>query len=160
GLGTGVHNHSVAGGTSHTDGAIEVELDIEVAMAAAPGLDGVHVYVAKNNLGNLLPMVEQMVADAGTTGAYIVSDSWGLCEDLLPPSFVQAESVDFELAAASGLSFYAASGDSGSSGCKDVVRGYTAHVVDDPASQPFVTGVGGTVLHSANGSNSTAWRSG
>lgn len=160
GLTTGVHNHSIVGGTSHTDGAIEVELDIEVAMAAAPKLDGVHVYMADNNLGNLLPMIEQMVADAGTTGAYIVSDSWGLCEDLLPPSFVQAESVDFEMAAAAGMSFYAASGDSGSSGCKDAVKGYTAHVVDDPASQPFVTGVGGTVLHSADGSDSTAWRSG
>ena len=161
GLTTGVHNHSVVGGTSRTDGAIEVELDVEVAMAAAPGLDGVHVYIANNNLSNLLPMIEQMVADAGSTGAYIVSDSWGLCEDLLPPSFVQAESVDLELAAASGMSFYAASGDSGSSGCKDAVKGYTAHVVDDPASQPFVTGVGGTVLRSASDvTTSKAWRSG
>ena len=160
GLTPGVHNHSVLGGTGDISGAIEVELDIEVAMAAAPGLDGVHVYIADNNLGNLLPMIEQMVADQATTGAHIISDSWGLCEDALPPSFVQAESVDFELAAASGMSVYAASGDSGSSGCKDLPGFSNAHVVDDPASQPFVTGVGGTVLHSANGADSTAWRSG
>jgi len=160
GLSTPVVNHAVAGGTSDTSGAIEVELDIEVAMAAAPGLDGVHVYVAPNNLGAVLPMIEQMVADQETTGVHIISDSWGLCEALLPPSFVEAESVDLELAAASGMSFYAASGDSGSSGCKDAIRGYTAHVVDDPASQPFVTGVGGTVLHSVNGADSTTWRSG
>ncbi|HET6847341.1 MAG TPA: S53 family peptidase [Gaiellales bacterium] len=160
GLTSDVIPHAVAGGTRDTSGAIEVELDIEVAMAAAPGLDAVHVYVAPNNLGNILPMIEQMVADQGTTGVHIISDSWGLCEALLPPSFVQAESVDLELAAASGMSFYAASGDSGSSGCKDAIKGYTAHVVDDPASQPFVTGVGGTVLHSPDGSDSTAWRAG
>jgi hypothetical protein len=34
-------------------------------------------------------------------------------------------------------------------------------VVDDPASQPFATGVGGTVLnHSASGGDATAWSSG
>jgi kumamolisin len=160
GLSTPVVNHAVAGGTGDTSDAIEVELDIEVAMAAAPGLDSMHVYMAPNNLGNLLPMIEQMVADQETTGVHIISDSWGLCEDLLPPSFVQAESVDLELAAASGMSFYAASGDSGSSGCRDVLQGYTAHVVDDPASQPFVTSVGGTVLHSVDGADSTTWRDG
>ncbi|HEX2586691.1 MAG TPA: S53 family peptidase [Gaiellales bacterium] len=160
GLNTPVFNHTVAGTSRDFTGAIEVELDIEVAMAAAPGLDGVHVYVAPNNLGNVLPMIEHMVADQDSTGVHIISDSWGVCEHLLPPSFVQAESVDMELAAASGMSFYAASGDSGSSGCKDALKGYTAHVVDDPASQPFVTGVGGTVLHSLDGADSTTWRAG
>ena len=36
----------------------------------------------------------------------------------------------------------------------------TSLVVDDPASQPFVTGVGGTTLHSADGDDSTTWKYG
>src|SRR5947209_16798451 len=37
---------------------------------------------------------------------------------------------------------FASAGDNGSEGC-----GTNALAVDDPASQPFVTGVGGTSLH-------------
>ena len=105
-------------------------------------------------------MVDQMISDAPSTNAYIVSDSWGLCEDALPPSFLQAESYQLQLAAAAGLSFYAASGDSGSSDCEPLNPKDTNLVVDDPASQPFVTGVGGTALHSADGADSTAWKHG
>ena len=105
-------------------------------------------------------MVDQMTSDAPSTNAYIVSDSWGLCEDALPPSFLQAESYQLQLAAAAGLSFYAASGDSGSSDCEPLNPKDTNLVVDDPASQPFVTGVGGTALHSADGADSTAWKHG
>jgi kumamolisin len=160
GLHTPVHNHLIHGGTSNTGGAIEDELDIEVANSNAPGLDSIEVYIAPNNLSFVLPMIESMVVNAAATHTYIISDSWGLCEDALPPSFAQAESVQLELAAAAGISFYAASGDSGSSACEPLVKTYTKLVVDDPASQPFATGVGGTVLHSANGADSTAWRLG
>ena len=61
-----------------------------------------------------------MTNNAALTDTFIVSDSWGLCEDFLPPSFLQAESYQLQLAAAAGLSFYAASGDSGSSDCESV----------------------------------------
>ena len=105
-------------------------------------------------------MVDQMINNAASTNTYIVSDSWGLCEDSLPPSFLQAESDELQLAAAAGLSFYAASGDSGSSYCEPLQPSDTKLVVDDPASQPFVTGVGGTALHSANGADSTTWKYG
>ena len=101
-----------------------------------------------------------MTNNAASTNTYIVSDSWGLCEDSLPPSFLQAESDQLQLAAAAGLSFYAASGDSGSSDCEPLQPSDTKLVVDDPASQPFVTGVGGTALHSANGADSTTWKRG
>jgi hypothetical protein len=160
GLTTPVHDHLIHGGTGDRGGAIEDELDIEVANSNAPGLDSIEVYMAPNNLSFVLPMIESMVMNAATTHTYIISDSWGLCEDALPPSFVQAESVQLELAAAAGISFYAASGDSGSSACESLVKSYTKLVVDDPASQPFATGVGGTVLHSASGADSSAWKLG
>jgi kumamolisin len=160
GLTTPVHKRPINGGSNTMSGAIEAELDIEVALANAPGLDSVQVYTAPNSIAQILPMVDSMTTTAASTHTFIVSDSWGLCEDHLPPSFLQAESYQLELAAAAGLSFYAASGDSGSSDCKRLGSGEAQLAVDDPASQPFVTGVGGTTLHSANGADSTAWKHG
>jgi kumamolisin len=160
GLTTPVNTHHINGGSNTMSGAIEAELDIEVAMSNAPGLSSVEVYTAPNSIAQILPMVDQMITNAPSTNTYIVSDSWGLCEDALPPSFLQAESDELQMAAAAGLSFYAASGDSGSSDCESLNPNDTNLVVDDPASQPFVTGVGGTALHSADGSDSTAWRRG
>jgi subtilase family serine protease len=160
GLTTPVHTHPINGGSNTMSGAIEAELDIEVAMSNAPGLESVEVYTAPNSIAQVLPMVDQMTTNAALTDTFIVSDSWGLCEDALPPSFVQAESYQLQLAAAAGLSFFAASGDSGSSDCEPLQSSDTQLVVDDPASQPFVTGVGGTALHSANGADSTAWKRG
>ena len=160
GLTTPVHTRPINGGSNTMSGAIEANLDIEVAMSNAPGLSSVEVYTAPNNIAQILPMVDQMINTAASTNTYIVSDSWGLCEDSLPPSFLQAESDELQLAAAAGLSFYAASGDSGSSDCESLQPNDTKLVVDDPASQPFVTGVGGTALHSADGADSTAWKHG
>jgi subtilase family serine protease len=160
GLTTPVHTHNINGGSNTMSGAIEAELDIEVAMANAPGLESVEVYTAPNSIAQVLPMVDQMTSNAALTDTFIVSDSWGLCEDALPPSFLQAESYQLQLAAAAGLSFFAASGDSGSSDCEPLQSSDTQLIVDDPASQPFVTGVGGTALHSANGADSTAWKRG
>ena len=160
GLTTPVHTRPINGGSNTMSGAIEANLDIEVAMSNAPGLSSVEVYTAPNSIAQILPMVDQMINTAASTNTYIVSDSWGLCEDSLPPSFLQAESDELQLAAAAGLSFYAASGDSGSSDCEPLQPSDTQLVVDDPASQPFVTGVGGTTLHSADGADSTAWKHG
>ncbi len=87
-------------------------------MSNAPGLSSVEVYTAPNSIAQILPMIDRMTNNAASTNTYIVSDSWGLCEDALPPSFLQAESDQLQLAAAAGLSFYAASGDSGSSACE------------------------------------------
>jgi kumamolisin len=160
GLTTLVHTRPINGGSNTMSGAIEAELDIEVALSNAPGLHSVEVYTAPNSISQILPMVDQMINNAASPNTYIVSDSWGLCEDSLPPSFLQAESDELQLAAAAGLSFYAASGDSGSSACEPQQPSDTQLVVDDPASQPFVTGVGGTTLHTASGDDSTTWKFG
>src|SRR4051794_25522354 len=160
GLTTPVHTRPINGGSSTMSGAIEAELDVEVALSNAPHLSSVEVYTAPNSIAQILPMVDRMISTKDTTNTFIVSDSWGLCEDALPPSFLQAESDQLQLAAAAGLSFFAASGDSGSSDCEPLLPSDKQLVVDDPASQPFVTGVGGTALHSANGADSTAWSHG
>jgi kumamolisin len=153
---TTIHNIKVNGGPADHNGAAEVELDMEVALAHAPGLDNLYVYMAPNNISQFIAMVNRMSADSQTTGLSIVSDSWGMCELALPVSTAQAESEALQLAAVNGLSFYVASGDDGSSGCHSMF-GYDGLVADDPAAQPFATGVGGTTLGSGT---ETAWTRG
>src|ERR1019366_7755629 len=73
------------------------------------------------------------------------SDSWGLCESsnlMIDPNPLSAENTLFEQAATQGQSIFVAAGDSGSEAC----AGTTDLAVGDAASQPFVTGVGGTTL--------------
>src|SRR5262249_47754541 len=73
----------------------------------------------------------------------VVSTSWGLCEPELPPATAAAENTLFQEAAAQGQSVFAASGDVGAEGC---YPDSNSAAVSDPASQPYVTGVGGTTL--------------
>ncbi len=74
----------------------------------------------------------------------MVSVSWGECERALGAGSAAAENALFEQAAVQGQTVVAAAGDSGSEDCQassSVAQPELA--VDDPASQPFVTGVGG-----------------
>jgi kumamolisin len=67
----------------------------------------------------------------------------------------------FRQAAAQGQGFYAASGDTGAYDCKgNPSSTFTGLAVDNPADDPFVTGVGGTALKlgtSSTYSSESAW---
>ena len=145
---------SVDSGTSDESGAGEVELDIEAAQAAAPHA-ALRVYMAPNNVSLTADIIDQMVSD----NVHVASDSWGLCEPVLPPSLVANENTSLELAAAAGLTLYVASGDDGSSGCKRVT-GSNSLFTDDPSSQPFATSVGGTKLTVSPSYHENAWKFG
>jgi len=139
---------SVDGGAGRGAGGGEAALDIENTIGLAPGAN-VLVYQGPN-------------ANSGAPGsgpydifssiinqdrAQVVSISWGECETALGASDAQAESLLFEQAAIEGQSIVSAAGDSGAQDC-DVPGAVprTHPAVDDPASQPYVTGVGGTSL--------------
>ena len=78
----------------------------------------------------------------------MISTSWGQCEAQLPPAYLQAESSIFQQAVAQGQTVVAAAGDEGSEDCYCSRAPTTpASQVDDPASQPWVTGVGGTTIN-------------
>ena len=150
----------VNGGTGSAPGAgaIEVELDMELVLSAAPKLAGLKVYEAANNAVGYLADWSRIVSDA----VPVVSTSWGSCES---SGFSQAvytqENTLFMVAAAQGQSIFAASGDSGSNDCGQTTP--TTPSVDDPASQPYVTGVGGSSLSLASGStygSEVAWNDG
>lgn len=117
-------------------GADEVTLDIELMMAIAPNAQ-ILVYEGPNSVKGLLDVYSKIASD---NRAKSVSTSWGLDEASAGSSMRSSENSIFMQMAAQGQSLYAASGDNGA-----YDNGRTLSV-DDPASQPYATGVGGTTL--------------
>lgn len=142
---------SVNGASANSGpGSGESALDIEMAVGMAPQAT-VKVYVG-SDLG-----VDASDADALNTYAAmvnqdsvsVISTSWGECERDLGSAQIQAEASLFEQAAAQGQTITAPAGDSGSEDCfGDGTNNDQVLAVDDPASQPWVTTVGGTSLNS------------
>ena len=147
----------VKGGTGQAPGgsAIEVELDMELILSAAPHLAALRVYEAPNNTTGLISEWAQIVSDA----VPVVSTSWGTCEPSVTQATASQENALFTIAAAQGQSIFAASGDNGTDDCNNG----TTEAVDDPASQPYVIGVGGTSLGldaANNYNNEQVWNGG
>jgi subtilase family serine protease len=139
-------------------GAIEVELDIEAILSMAPHLQKLLVYEAPNTTQGYNDEFARIVSDRTP----VVSVSWGDCEINMGQQEAQQENKYFQEAAAQGQTILVAAGDSGSETCWQ--QQYNpALVADDPAAQPYVTGVGGTTL-SLNSNNSYqsehVWNSG
>ncbi|HUX03928.1 MAG TPA: protease pro-enzyme activation domain-containing protein [Acidimicrobiales bacterium] len=131
----------------------EATLDIEEAAGLAPGA-AIEVYSAPNSGAGPLDAYQQM-ADDNT--ASVITTSWGTCESD-PSGSPQAEQGIFEQMAAQGQTVLAASGDNGSSDCAGVTN--NALAVDDPASQPYVTGVGGLSVTGVSPLVQTVWNDG
>jgi subtilase family serine protease len=134
-------------------GDVEGDLDIQRVLAVAPDAKIV-VYQAPNDTTgqtNLDVYTEAADADAAST----VTTSFVYPECGLPESFFQAEGTIFEQMATQGQGMFSASGDWGAVGCSVIGGGDQLNVID-PASQPWVTGVGGTSFEGRNpGTNST-----
>ena len=142
----------VDSGAGSGPGSGEAALDIEDVIGLAPKAH-IDVYQGPNNGGTGPYDTYETIISADTD--QVISTSWGLCEPYA--SSVAAENTLFEEAATQGQSIFAAAGDSGSEDC-DGVSGSTSLAVDDPASQPYVTGVGGTTLTSPGPTESeTVW---
>ena len=136
----------------------EAALDADQLISLAPGAK-VIVYQAPDTAAGSLANFSRIVSQ---DRARTVSTSWGGCEarltlDHSDLSLVRAESKLFEEAALQGQSILSATGDSGSAGCfgSGGGGGQSRLAVQDPSSQPFATGVGGTTLYTVvNGKNS------
>lgn len=139
----------VDGGTTDLSGDVEDELDIEVEYALAPRAQ-VKVYEAPNTDAGEVALYAALVSG----GVNVISSSWGIYESGEPSSNLSSDNTDFQEAAAQGQSVYAASGDSGANDNGSSLS------VDFPASDTYVSGVGGTTLTltSSNAwSSETAW---
>jgi len=141
GTATSVTNIPVYGGPGTGAGSGEAALDIEDLIGLAPNAS-ILVYEGKNSGTGALQTYQAIVTE---NRAQVVSTSWGLCEPQEGTAAAGVESEFFQEAAVQGQTIFAASGDHG---VKDCVSGThsTSSAVDDPASQPYVTGVGGTSL--------------
>jgi subtilase family serine protease len=141
-----ISTEPVDGGATGSPG-VEATLDIETVAALAPQAN-ILVYSAPstNYATSALAEYTQIVTD---DRAQVLSTSYGICESevhTLSAGLIPAENTVFEEAATEGMTVMVAAGDSGSEACYQYDDTMTQLSVQDPASQPFVTSVGGTEL--------------
>ncbi|MGH2908528.1 MAG: S53 family peptidase, partial [Solirubrobacteraceae bacterium] len=128
----------------------EATLDLELLDAAAPGLKEIDVYESQPTASDVLRALTDALGAPGRKPD-VISASLGTCEADVRAAIgaVGMDTIEqtMQLAAATGVSVLAASGDTGSTGCLST-QGAPLNTlgVDFPASSPWVTGVGGTNL--------------
>jgi kumamolisin len=131
-------------GKNTYNGDIEVEADLETQIAIAPRATRFLVYNAPNDQTGQTS-IDEYLKIASDDLADSISTSWGLCEPDIGAGAAVAENVAFTQMAMQGQSITAAAGDDGAFDClQDGTSNAHALAVDDPSSQPLVTGVGGT----------------
>ena len=156
GTNTPVNYEAIDGGPKKGAGGGEAALDIEDVIGLAPQVS-ILVYQAPDTSAAALDLLNAIVSQ---DVAKVISNSWVLCEQY-EGSAATAENTIFEEAATQGQSFLSASGDYGSQACRQFVGTNNTLAVDDPASQSFVTGVGGTTLSAVGPPPSeTVWNNG
>ena len=156
----------VDGGTTVAESGKAVEeitADIETVTGMAPRARILVYETSGNSLATILDNYGTIMRQ---DRADVVSSSYGFCEPFLlaegKTDFLLAEAGIFAGMAVQGQSMLAASGDAGSEQCLPFLkalgsRGYRL-AVGDPASQPYVTGVGGTaIVRYGTPPTETAW---
>jgi subtilase family serine protease len=144
----------VDGGTTvaKSGGAVEeITADIETLAGMAPRAR-ILVYESPGN--SLLAILDNYGTILQQDRAEVVSSSYGFCEQypiaLGQTDYLLAEAGIFSAMAVQGQSMLAASGDAGSEQCLAAMNQFGSRAyglaVGDPASQPYVTGVGGTAI--------------
>ncbi|HZQ96193.1 MAG TPA: Ig-like domain repeat protein [Candidatus Sulfotelmatobacter sp.] len=120
-----------------------ITLVVSQSTATTDGVDLSKVYIIDNNLAD------------------VMSESFGDCEAHYTSTQAAGMSSLAQQAAAEGITYVVASGDSGAAGCdnpntqKTATQGLSVNVL---ASSPYTVAVGGTVFNE-NGHNSTYWSS-
>lgn len=131
-------------GGDGTGGEVEVALDHEALLAAAPGAAHLIFFGHNNDLGAV--QLYDAVATAAEHDQFdVLSLSWGQCEFEIAPTAMRAINDALARIVAAGKTIFAAAGDAGALDCvKPALAARLA--VDFPASSPYVVGVGGTRL--------------
>lgn len=137
----------------------EQVLDVESSHTMAPGADIVYVG-GQDCTDQSLIAAENKVIDRHL--ANIVSNSWGGVGDInqLPANLQHAYTHTFIQAVVQGIGVYFSSGDNGD---EILDTGGILRTVDFPASDPWVTAVGGTSLAVGKNNNylfETGWSTG
>ncbi len=130
----------VNGGSGSEPGAgvDEVLLDIGAVLAIAPGA---HIAVYDGPFTGANTSFQAMFNAMVNDGVNIISNSWAYCEDQTSLADVQSIDTILQTAAASGISVFNGSGDTGST-CLDG----GSNTIGVPADSPNATAVGGSTL--------------
>ncbi|MFL6140203.1 MAG: hypothetical protein ACJ74O_20710 [Frankiaceae bacterium] len=149
-------------------GDFEVALDQESLLATAPGA-AQRIYFAENTPAGFELALTKLLTDIwGGQPVTALSISWGACEQDFAPGGDTGQLTTIEQTlenlTAAGVTIFAASGDSGSYDCGQVLSDGSPNPaagqlsVDFPGSSPVVVAVGGTRLTHTDGSwRETAW---
>jgi subtilase family serine protease len=140
GVSTPVSTVNVDDGPRRNGGVSEADIDIETVVSLAPEARIIDYQAPNSGVGSFDDWTTIISQDV----AKVVTTSWTTCEYDLGLTAAQAENTVFEEAAAQGQTILAAAGDYGAEGCLWSSKSRDFLNVDDPTSQPFVTGVGGT----------------
>jgi len=135
----------VDGGVSSSASNLEDILDIDAVDALAPNAKQL-VYEAPNTDADSADLVAKMASDNRTD---VFSSSW-LDGEACESSTINAQHDSLAQLVAQGTSLFSASGDWGGHGCGYMGDNNTV-TVDFMASDPNVTGVGGTSLVNTTG---------
>ena len=131
--------------TDVQDPGVELEavLDIDMIVGINPAISAVRVYIDSFNWDSFQTALLDAITQVGDDDiAQVFSISYGQDEGYQGTAAIQAENAAVAQLAAEGISVTASSGDNGAYG-----DGYNfPYNVADPASQPYITGVGGTTL--------------
>jgi hypothetical protein len=138
---------------------LEADLDITWASVVAPS-DWVTLVVSESTATtDGVDLSEQYIID--NNYADVMSESFGDCEANYTTTQAAGIASLAQQAAAQGITYIVAAGDSGSAGCDDpntektAVHGLSVNIL---ASTPYTVAVGGTVFNE-NGHDSTYWNS-
>jgi subtilase family serine protease len=120
----------------------ETSLDVEWAHAIAPGAK-ILLVVARSNEDSDILAATQWVYDHNAGD--VVSQSYGEAEQCMDPALLDQQHRLFRQMTRRGITLLASSGDAGAGQYTCDGSGYFK-AVSTPASDPYVTGVGGTML--------------
>lgn len=136
--------------------AEEIALDVQWAHATAPNANIVLALAPTSDDRDILKTTEYVIDhDLGD----VISQSFGEAETCVDPHLLAREHAAFRKATQRGITLIASSGDSGASQFNCAQTGAVL-AASSPASDPYVTGVGGTTLDADNDGNylgETAW---
>jgi subtilase family serine protease len=120
----------------------EIALDVEWSHAIAPGAAILLVLAKSNDDADILAAtkwaVDNNVGD-------VISQSFGESEDCVDPQIASQEHEVFQAATEKGITLFASAGDQGSAEPSCDGKSWVKDA-SSPASDPLVTGVGGTEL--------------
>lgn len=129
-----------------SDWAGETSLDVEWSHAVAPGAKILLVVARSSNDSDILDAT-QWVLD--NNAGDVVSQSYGEAEQCMDSTQLARQHSLFQQMTQAGITLFASSGDQGAGipTCSATATDEYFKATSTPASDPYVTSVGGTMLH-------------